>query len=225
MDTKSNRAASQNSKQANKQQSFASALAEIERKTSTRTQTSNSKKDTRGGQDIFQAGKNNQSGEKSIKPGTNNAENNKQNLFQELIKEREQKQKRLERHREVNPVDLHELYGRRSVENTKKINDIRKELLKLAQEVNEFRKEIDLALTKQVKSVGSSGVYHENFFAKLKQIIILLRQRVSSARSWARETRKKKAKRGQQRGLNFKANETEAAHDLLHHERSSAYAG
>jgi len=52
-----------------------------------------------------------------------------------------------------------------------------------------------------------------------------LRQHVRSARTWAKQMKAKKKKRGVRQGLDFGNNEAKATHDMLHHERSNAYTG
>ena len=154
--------------------------------------------------------------------------------FQKQNFEALQKQKKVELkhhqmreklHKMVNPVEQTDIFNAREEQRKKQINEVRQELKKLAEEITMFYKEIDVTLTQNVASTGISGAYHQNFFDKLRQIIIMLRQRVRSARTWAKQMKAKKKKRGVRQGLDFNNNEAKATHDMLHHERSSAYTG
>jgi hypothetical protein len=142
----------------------------------------------------------------------------------------EQQQKELKRqqmreklHRMVNPVEQTAVFDAREEQRKKQINEVRVELKKLAEEISMFYKEIDITLTQNVVSTGQTGVYHHNFFAKLKEFIQMLRQRISSARTWARQAKMKNDKRRYRYGLDFTNQEAKSTHDMLHHERSNAF--
>ncbi|MBD3250717.1 MAG: hypothetical protein GF381_04085 [Candidatus Pacebacteria bacterium] len=144
---------------------------------------------------------------------------------QELEKQRKRKELQDKLHRKVNPVEQTEIFNAREENVKKEINEIRKELKALAVEIAKFYKEVDITLEQNVPSPGQTGAYHINFFQKLKQFIIFLRQKVRSARTWAKQMKAKKKKRTVRQGLDFGANEAKASHDMLHHERSNAYTG
>ena len=152
----------------------------------------------------------------------------KQN-FEALQKQKEIDLKRYQMreklHKMVNPVEQTDIFNAREEQRKKQINEVRQELKKLAEEIAMFYKEIDVTLTQNVASTGISGAYHQNFFDKLRQMIIMLRQKVRSARTWAKQMKAKQKKRGVRQGLDFNNNEAKATHDMLHHERSNAYTG
>ena len=155
--------------------------------------------------------------------------NFQQQSFETLKKQKEtelkHRQMREKLHKMVNPVEQTDIFDAREEQRKKQINEVRQELKKLAGEIAMFYKEIDVTLTQNVASTGMSGAYHQNFFDKLRQIIIMLRQHVRSARTWAKQMKAKKKKRGVRQGLDFNNNEAKATHDMLHHERSNAYTG
>jgi len=86
-------------------------------------------------------------------------------------------------------------------------------------------KDVDIAIMSNVVEVGESGKGAKGFFSKLKEFIILLRQKIHSARTWATTFGSKKAKQG---SLNFNAKghaQTKNVWDTMHHERQLARAG
>ena len=83
-----------------------------------------------------------------------------------------------------------------------------------------------------VASPGLDGSYYLSFFQQLKSFILLLRQRVKSAATWARQVSAKSAKKRRHgkfsTGVDMSGNsfeETSAIFDTMHHERSTAYSG
>lgn len=117
----------------------------------------------------------------------------------EQLKRQEYERKRLELHKKVNPVDQKDIFDAREKATKKKIESIRKELKVLSSEIKKFHKEIDIVLMGRVTNPGLEGTGDENFYDKLRAFIILMTQRVRSARSWAQQTQKKnnkKAKKG-----------------------------
>jgi hypothetical protein len=221
---KSNQATSQKNSQNSQQNSFARALAELE-KNSSGQKPKNRLSPNNGANDIFNADQLKKSGQLPVGQNPDQAQPfQDQNMFQEMMKaEAEKKRRSLERHREINPIDLNEVYNARKERTKKEINQLRIELKKLAEEVGLLNKEITLAVTQDATDMGLSGTYHENFFEKLKQLIIMLRQRVHSARTWARQQSMKQAKKRRKYGLNFAGNEAKAVHDSFHHERSMSF--
>lgn len=113
---------------------------------------------------------------------------------QEELRKQEYEQKRLELHKKVNPVDVKELFNAREEATKKKIDQIRKDLRNLAKEIKKFQKQIDITLMGRVTNPGQEGIGDENFFDQLRAFILLLTQRVRSARTWAQQSSNKKKK-------------------------------
>ncbi|GIK83575.1 MAG: hypothetical protein BroJett025_01970 [Patescibacteria group bacterium] len=113
---------------------------------------------------------------------------------QEELKKQEYEKKRLELHKKVNPVDAKDVFDAREEATKKKIDQIRKDLKNLAKEIKKFHKEIDITLMGRVTNTGFEGIGDENFFDRLRAFIILLTQRVRSARTWAKQAQAKKKK-------------------------------
>lgn len=113
---------------------------------------------------------------------------------QEDLKKQEYERKRLELHKKVNPVDAKDVFDARENATKKKIEQIRKELRKLAHEIKKFHKEIDIVLMGKATNSGLDGTGDENFFDRLRAFIILLTQKVRSARTWAQQQNAKKKK-------------------------------
>lgn len=123
-----------------------------------------------------------------------------QRQLEEQKKKAEYDRKRAELHKKINPVDTLELFNAREEQTKKKIERIRKDLKNLAREISKFHKEIDITLMGRVTNTGLDGIGDENFFDKLRAFIILLTQRVRSARTWAQQQKKKSAKKRAKRG-------------------------
>lgn len=119
---------------------------------------------------------------------------------EEALKKKEYDIKRLELHKKINPVDAHEVFNAREEATKKKIENIRKELKTLAKEIKKFHKEIDITLMGQATNSGLDGIGDESFYDKLRAFIILLTQRVRSARTWAQQHNRKKSKKAAKRG-------------------------
>lgn len=86
------------------------------------------------------------------------------------------------------------IFSQKEKEVTRQIEAILAELAKLAKTVNE-------TLTSEIKNVVSTpvvtpGVYHLNFFEKIKQTLILLRKKVEHAATWAAEGNRRSKKMG-----------------------------
>jgi hypothetical protein len=144
--------------------------------------------------------------------GTQNSEFNQFQQQQEELKKQEYKRKNLELHKKINPVDAKDIFDARKEATKKKIDNIRKELKNLSKEIRKFHKEIDITLMGRVTNSGFEGIGDESFFDKLRAFIILLTQKVRSARTWAQQNSKKKkkmAKRG--KGLGKQMSESSGA--------------
>jgi len=158
------------------------------------------------------------------------------NLSPDLLKkQQEEKQKELlkqrrrkELHDRVNPVDAKDVFKAREIQVKKEIDRLRQELKALAQEVKDFHKEVEVTLMTNVGSPGD-GSYYLNFFQKLRAFIMLLRQKIRSARTWATQVNNKKRKKKSKRpGLEIggaKHEKTSTVFEMMHHERSNSYGG
>jgi len=73
------------------------------------------------------------------------------------------------------------VYSRADQETQLQIAAILEELKKLSQSTQLLTKEVDIAAK---QAPVEPGVYHLNFFEKLKRTIILLRQRIDESRTW-----------------------------------------
>jgi hypothetical protein len=98
----------------------------------------------------------------------------------------------------------------------------------LAKDVSKFEKEIERTLLTEVVEPGQTGSYFINFFHKLRSFIMLLRQKIKSASTWAKTAQSKKKKKSKQPGLQIGGlahEKTSTIQDMMHHERSSTYGG
>lgn len=143
----------------------------------------------------------------------------------EVIEQQRLDRLRHELHRRVNPVDQKDVFDARKQQAKKEVEEIRKELDLLTEEMAGMVQDIDIALMGNIVEVGESGKGAKGYFAKLKEFIILLRQKIHSARTWANTFSGKKSK---QSALNFGAKghaQTKNVWDTMHHERQIARAG
>jgi len=135
----------------------------------------------------------------------------------EQLREQQKEALRRRLHDKVNPTSVHELFSSREEETKRELEQTRNELQLLISEFKAAAPEIEMAIASSVVSPGSDGgSYFRNFFAHLRQMIMLLRQRVSSARSWAQQSNAKKRK---QKGLNYK--KTKDVHSGMNNERNA----
>lgn len=130
--------------------------------------------------------------------------------------------------RQVNPVEQHDVFKASESRVKKEIEQIRYELQMLIQEVKSFAKEADLSLSSNIASPGTDGIYYISFLQQMRAFIMLLRQKVSSANTWATTFNARKRKMGHAPGMQIAGQaheQTKTVFDTMHHERSTAYAG
>ena len=154
------------------------------------------------------------------------------NQEQLLLEQQEKaKKERLRRqlHEQINPVDTTKVFDARQKQVKEEINKLRAELKALAGEVAAFHKEIEITLMTEVGShPGMEGKYYLNFFQQLRAFIMLLRQKIRSARTWASTAGQKKKKKMVAAGIVIDGSaheQTKSVYDMMHHERSNAYGG
>jgi hypothetical protein len=152
-------------------------------------------------------------------------------------KDLEKKQKkealRQKLHKEVNPIDLHELYSAEAKKTKQKLNETRKmlqvEMAGLKKEVKGLATEI--TLFQDVVDQGREGIGLREYLDKIRQFIKLLRKKVHSTRTWmhTQNAKSKKKKRGRnKKGIEIggkQHEQTKAVFDQMHHEQSSSYSG
>ncbi len=146
-----------------------------------------------------------------------------------LEKQRNKEILRKKLHDQVNQIDMRAVYDAREKQVKREIDQLRAELKLLAKEVGAFHKEIEVTLHTEVGHPGQTGKYYLTFFRDLKNFIILLRQKIHSARTWATQfhAKQKKKQRGSA-GLQIAGQQheqTKTVYDMMHHERSSTYSG
>lgn len=158
-----------------------------------------------------------------------------QSSQEQLLKQNQEKmaQERLRRqfHDRVNPVNAKDVFNARKEQVKKEIEQLRYELKMLSQEIKKFHKEVEVTLMANVADPGLDGTYFRNFFQQLRYWIMLFRQQVHSARTWANQfSSKSKKKRARKMGAGIMIEgadheQTKSIFDTMHHERSNAYGG
>lgn len=146
---------------------------------------------------------------------------------EELKTQQEREILRKKLHDKVNPVDNHDIFEARREKELKEIDQLRKEVALLMADIGSLQKEAEVTLMTQVADPGQEGTYYKNFFLKLRNFIMLLRQKVKSARTWAKQMQSRKKKIAKRRGGGMVVNtqETKFVQDTMHHEKSTAYSG
>lgn len=142
-------------------------------------------------------------------------------------KQRRHEMLRQQLHDKVNPVDLVDVYNAREEQVKKEINKLREDLKFLAMDVKKFEKEIQLTLMTEVANPGQDGKYYLAFFQKLRAFIMLLRQKIKSAGTWATQINGKQRKRAK-KGMTIGGaahQKTSTIQDMMHHERSTQFSG
>lgn len=132
-------------------------------------------------------------------------------------------------HDQVNPVDLVDVYNAREKKVKEEIDKLRSELQLLVQEVKKFDNQVQLTLMTEVAHPGQDGKYYITFFQQLRTFIMLLRQKIKSASTWATQLngkKKKRSKTGPNLNMAGAAYEkTSTVQDMMHHERSTQFGG
>ncbi len=188
-----------------------------------------------------QASENNGQTKGNLEPGFPSLDNfgnlgqfggNQLNQEQLLLEQQEKaKKERLRRHlhEQINPVDTTKVFDARQKQVKEEIDKLRIELKALSMEVAAFHKEIEITLMTEVGSQpGMEGKYYLNFFQQLRAFIMLLRQKIRSARTWASTAGQKKKKKMVAAGIMIDGSaheQTKSVYDMMHHERSNAYGG
>lgn len=139
---------------------------------------------------------------------------------------------KLKLHKEINPVDLHDLYSAEAKKTQKALDRTRQELLI---EFQKFKKEsgklqVEIALFQDVVDQGRKGTGFKEYLNKIRQFIKLLRKKVHSARTWmqTQNAKSKKKRRGRGQGIEIggkQHEQTKAVFDQMHHEQSTIYSG
>lgn len=120
-------------------------------------------------------------------------------------------------HDRVNPVNTYELFSAREEQSKEELNQVRKELELLITDIKGLNQDIEIVVAQDVVVPGiDGGTYYQNFFFQLRQFIMLMRQKVSSARSWAQQMQAKSKKKY---GLNYK--KTKDVHSGMNNERNA----
>ena len=143
----------------------------------------------------------------------------------EAQRKRELMRQRL--HQQVNPVET-DIFSAREKKVKEEIDKLRQELKMLATDVAKFDKEVEVTLMSEVSQPGQEGKYYISFFQQLRSFIMLLRQKIKSARTWATQLHSKKKKRKGAPGMVIGGQtheQTSTIQDMMHHERTSAYSG
>lgn len=133
-------------------------------------------------------------------------------------------------HDQVNPVETFDIFNAKEERVKEQIEMTRKEIEGLANDLKKLHKEIDIEASKVVVKPGTEGTYYESYFQKLRNFIMLLRQKVKSANTWMKQANAKKAKRKRSKrpGLEVggaQHEQTKTVFDMMNHERSSTYGG
>lgn len=146
---------------------------------------------------------------------------------QQQREQQKRDQLRLKLHNEVNPTETSHVFSAREREVKYQIEQLRQELLALIKDVHSFQAEVETTLHTQIVSPGQEGKYYLAFFQQLRSFILLLRQKVSSAKTWATQMHSKGKKKSSAPGLSIGGQgheKTSTVQDMMHHERSTAYS-
>lgn len=224
--------------------SFANALAELERPLGEAPQANQQNQNSLFGEALARAGGNfgdlqNQIGETGSNTdfaqalGGNNQSNTFENQQKQIELERKKAQKealRKKLHDQVNPVETHDIFDAKQKRVQEDLESTRKEIKQLAKEISKLHRDLDIAASQSIVTPGDDGTYYVSFFQKLRSFIMLLRQKVKSARSWLQQSNAKKAKKKRRKtpGLEISGSQpeqTKAIFDMMNNERSSTYGG
>lgn len=149
---------------------------------------------------------------------------------QEALKAQEKKALHKKLHDRVNPVNEQAVFNAKEKRVKEEINKVRRELQMFVQEVKSFAREVDLELQKEVVQPGRDGTGYFNYFHKLRVFIMLLTQKVKSARTWAKQMHAKSSKKPKRGSAGMRVSgksheKTTTVHQMMHHEQSTVYSG
>ncbi|NLG06196.1 MAG: hypothetical protein GX559_00665 [Candidatus Pacebacteria bacterium] len=144
-------------------------------------------------------------------------DNNERRIQASELAQQQKEALRQKLHDRINPVETHEIFTAQAERNLKELQATREELKMLAADIKNLDKEIDLALSREVVDPGTTGIGFFNFFHKLREWIMLLRQQVNSARTWMNQVAGK-GKKG--RGTAFSFKNSKSVHDAMNSERN-----
>lgn len=194
----------QSKQQTGKMNPFASALVESEKKSS----QSNEEKSENNSQIADLLSKGNLT--------DFNNEEFLENEREEFLQKQKKEALKKKLHDKVNPVDTHELFKAKEEQNKKELEQVRNELKLLIAEIKGLNQDIENAVTQDVSSPGTEdAAYYTNFFHQLRALIMLLRQKVKSARSWAQQMNAKGRKK---KGLDMSTGK--GVHSSMNSERN-----
>jgi len=159
-----------------------------------------------------------------------NQQAEQQRMMEEQRKAQEKAALAKKLHDQINPVHSHDIFSARQEEVARTLNETRQEIKALAREIDKLNRDISLAVDQAIVEPGTDGAYYVSFLQKLRNFIMLLRQKVKSASAWAKQAQSKKAKqkRGKTPGLEIggqQSEQTKTVFDMMHHERSTTYSG
>lgn len=179
-----------------------------------------------------QAGTNGrQSTEEQFNQNDSSANNGSQEQFLKQQQEKAAKERlRRQLHDRINPVNAKDVFNARQEQVKKEMDQLRHELRQLSVEIGKFHKEIEVTLMARVVDPGVEGSYFRNFFQQLRYWIMLFRQQIQSARTWATQfsSKNKKKKSKNSAGIAIEGSgheQTKSIFDTMHHEVSNAYGG
>ncbi len=162
---------------------------------------------------------------------SNSPQLNEADQLKKLEEQRKKEALRKKLHDQINQTNRQqEIFNAREKQVAEEIKKLRQDLKMMAIDVQKFEKEIDITLMAEVADPGHDGKYHITFFQQLRAFIMLLRQKIKSARTWATQLngKKKKKAKGKKPGLEIGGQQhekTSTVYDMMHHERSSTYSG
>lgn len=148
----------------------------------------------------------------------------------QALEEQRRERMRAERHRQINPVETN-VYIAREEEVAREIEQIRKEVQGLIQDVKLFAREIDIEVQKKIVNPGQTGKYHLTLLQQLRLFVALMRKRIRSSGTWATSMNGKRGKRTHKGGAGLEVQglaheKTSTVQDMINNsERSTAYSG
>lgn len=151
---------------------------------------------------------------------------------EEMRQEQKKRQIREKLHQQVNPVSQEQVFMAERERTNREIeelrNSIRQEFASFQVELEKFHRDVDIAMFQTTVDTGLDATGYRSFFEKLRQFIILLRQRVKSASTWLKQSqaKSKKKKKGKKPGMEvggMKHEQTKTVYDMMNHEVGSTY--
>ena len=164
-------------------------------------------------------------GDANQEAGFHSSQDSQKNTTERINAERLRLEKqRQSLHREINPIELHNVFNGREKQVEQKIESIRLEVQQLVRQAPAAQPQAEKTVFTPVKKPGLDGRYWIIFFQNLRT---WMKDKADRTTSWDTTIQAKRSKQSAP-GMEIKGKsheQTKTVFDRMHHEQSTAYSG